>query len=140
MGEMAEYHDLSTVADDACPAHGENFERRTVGTVISNPDRLPGTWVTAERVVIRIADMKNSHLRNTIELLRRNALKKVSSDMQHEMRNPETATTQTRFADFDLLHDLDARSEIAWGPVYVELLDEALFRSDDGDLEKWLAL
>jgi hypothetical protein len=34
----------------------------------------------------------------------------------------------------------DGRAEVAWGEVYVDLIEEALFRSDDGDIDRWLAL
>jgi hypothetical protein len=121
---------MESYAADDYPATGRAFERRTVRTVITNPNRLPGTWVTAEGVVIQIAEMKNSHLRNTIDMLRRESLKRLA----------KLAEGPRQFERNPYLFDTDERSFAAWGDVYHELLEEALFRSDDGDVEKWLAL
>lgn len=114
--------------------HGRRFERRTLASLINSQQRIPHTWITAEGYIIQMADMKNSHLRNTIEMLRRTSLKRLA----------QTAYTahlrgERRGITIDILNDEDMRADAAWGDVYNELLSEALFRSN-GDLNEWMVL
>lgn len=128
MGDMAEYYSASSISEEDYP-HGRIFERRSLAALTSSSQRLPRTWITAEGHIIQIADMKNSHLRNTIELLRRTALGNMARSMN--------VTDDDVIGAF--LLDPDERALAAWGDVYSDLLDEALFRSD-GDLQAWMVL
>lgn len=108
--------------------HGRRFERRTLASLINSQQRLPHTWITAEGYIIQMADMKNSHLRNTIEMLRLAEMARIA-----KVRGEPLGIT------VDMLNDEDMRASAAWGDVYPELLNKALFRSN-GDLHEWMVL
>lgn len=113
---------------------GRRWQRKQLGALSAAKRRLPSTWITAENEIIEIAKMKNSHLRNTIEMLRRTALRKLSRllSLADGKVSPLMVDTVA-----DLLQDPDECARAAWGDVYDELISEALFRSD-GDLEEWM--
>lgn len=125
------YHSESYTDDIGSYPHGKQFERRTLAALINSQQRLPRTWITSEGTLIEMARMNNSHLRNTIQMLRRVSLKRLSVVVSTYEQGIEVPLIE--------MHDADERALAAWGEVYDELISEALFRSE-GDLETWLAL
>jgi hypothetical protein len=119
-------------------AVGAAFEDATMRTLEKQTIRLPRTWTTKERETIPIMNMTNSHLRSTIQMLRRNTTAKI---MRRMFSSPDDPFFGVGIEPGDIAYMTeDGRAEVAWGEVYVDLIEEALFRSDDGDIDRWLAL
>lgn len=107
--------------------------------VMQGRGRLPHTWTDIEGEAVAISGMENSHLRNTIQMLRRKASGRL---LKHLIRVSDEVIDEYRDTLVDVLAygHVDERAEHAWGEVYLDLMGEALFRSDDGDLDRWLSL
>ena len=108
-----------------------SYERDAIARVNATKVRLEGEWVTRDGSTMLMVDMKNSHLRNSIEMLRRGAKEKAISKAR-KMEEFDVVTLSTE--------DIDELAYFAWGDVYMELVEEALSRSEDGDLNNWLKL